>query len=73
MSSPKTFEIVGKLQEAGVEKDKVFDEVYNSFSFDRMRFKGHVMLNRMRIFPELKIILNLNYGVILNEKFIKNC
>lgn len=71
-SSPKTFEIVGKLLEAGVEKDKVFDEVYNSFSFDRMRFKGHVMLNRMRIFPELKtgyIYITAEDRAEFNEKY----
>lgn len=53
-SSPETFRIVGELLKAGAEKDKIFDEVYNSFSLNRMRFMGHVMLNRMHILPKLK-------------------
>ncbi|MDL2262989.1 DHHA1 domain-containing protein, partial [Bacteroidales bacterium OttesenSCG-928-I21] len=32
----------------------IFDEVYNSFSDNRMRFMGHVLLNRMLVLPELK-------------------
>jgi phosphoesterase RecJ-like protein len=53
-SNPNTFRVVGEMMKAGVDKDKIFDKVYNSFSFDRMRFMGHVMLNRMIINPELK-------------------
>lgn len=53
-SNPNTFRIVSELLKLGVEKNIVYDRVYNSFSLDRMRFMGHVMLNRMIIIPELK-------------------
>lgn len=53
-SSPNTFRVVGEMMKVGVDKDRTFDKVYNSFSFDRMRFMGHVMLSRMVIIPELK-------------------
>ncbi len=53
-SNPNTYRVVGEMMKTGVEKDKVFDKVYNSFSFERMRFMGHVMLNRMVVIPELK-------------------
>jgi len=53
-STPNTFRVVGELMKTGVEKDRVYDKVYNSFSADRMRFMGHVMLNRMIVIPELK-------------------
>lgn len=53
-SNPNTFRIVSELLKFGADKDYVFDKVYNSFSNDRMRFMGHVMLNRMVIIPELK-------------------
>ena len=53
-SDPNTFRIVGELMKYNVEKDIVYDRVYNSFSNDRMRFLGHILLNRMVIIPELK-------------------
>ncbi|MDD3860422.1 MAG: bifunctional oligoribonuclease/PAP phosphatase NrnA [Bacteroidales bacterium] len=53
-SNPNTYRVVGELLKKGVNKDKAYDKVYNSFSVDRMRFMGHIMLNRMVVFPELK-------------------
>lgn len=53
-SSPNTFRVVGEMMKIGVEKDLVYDKVYNSFSLDRMRFMGHVMMNRMVVIPEFK-------------------
>jgi bifunctional oligoribonuclease and PAP phosphatase NrnA len=53
-SDANTFRVAGELMKAGVDKDHVYDSVYNCFSLDRMRFMGHVMLNRMIIIPELK-------------------
>lgn len=53
-SDANTFRVAGELINAGVNKDKVYDNVYNCFSLDRMRFMGHIMSNRMIIIPELK-------------------
>lgn len=53
-SNPNTYIVVSKLLESGIDKNKIFDQVYNSFSADRMRFMGHVLLNRMVVIPELK-------------------
>jgi len=53
-SNPNTFRIVSELLKLGVEKNIIYDRVFNSFSVDRMRFMGHVMLNRMVVIPELK-------------------
>ncbi|MDR2008874.1 MAG: bifunctional oligoribonuclease/PAP phosphatase NrnA [Bacteroidales bacterium] len=53
-SNPNTYLVVAKLLELGINKDKIFDEVYNSFSVNRMRFMGHVLLNRMIVIPEMK-------------------
>ncbi|MBN2778906.1 MAG: bifunctional oligoribonuclease/PAP phosphatase NrnA [Bacteroidales bacterium] len=71
-SNPNTFRIVAELLKYGVEKDIVFDRVYNSFSEDRMRFMGHVMLNRMVLFPELKtgyIYITAEDRKVFKEKF----
>lgn len=71
-SSPNTFRIVSKLLEFGVDKDIIYDRVYNSFSEDRMRFMGHVMLNRMILFPEIKtgyIYITAEDRKLFKEKF----
>ncbi|HOZ30706.1 MAG TPA: DHHA1 domain-containing protein, partial [Bacteroidales bacterium] len=60
------------LLKKGVNKDKAYDKVYNSFSADRMRFMGHIMLNRMVVFPELKtayIYITAKDRKDFNEKF----
>lgn len=53
-SSPNTYITVAELLKLGINKDKIFDNVYNSFSEDRMRFLGHILRNRMVVFPKLK-------------------
>jgi phosphoesterase RecJ-like protein len=71
-SNPNTYRIVSKLLEFGVDKDIIYDRVYNSFSEDRMRFMGHVMLNRMVLFPELKtgyIYITAEDRKVFKEKF----
>ncbi len=71
-STPKTYRIVEKLLNYKVNKDFVYDRIYNSFSFDRMRFMGHVMLNRMVILPELKtgyIYITAKDREDFNEKY----
>lgn len=53
-STPNLYRVVSEMMKRGVDKNLIYDRVYNSFSFDRMRFMGHVMLNRMVVIPELK-------------------
>lgn len=47
-----TFRIVADLLEAGIEKGKVQDLVYNNFSSDRMRLLGFSLNEKMVILPE---------------------
>ncbi len=42
------------LIKKGVNHNKVFDNIYNNFSFDRMRFLGYCLNSKMIILPELK-------------------
>lgn len=71
-SRPNTYRIVSELMKHGVEKDKIYDKVYNSFSTNRMKFLGHVLLNRMVIIPELKtgyIYISAEDRKEFNEQF----
>ena len=49
---PELYEIVAKLVAAGVDKDAVYNRVFNAWSEGRMRLVGHCLNHKMRIFPE---------------------
>lgn len=48
----KTFEIVAKLIEAGIDTHRIHQEVYDTFSEDRLRLLGHCLSNRLTVLPE---------------------
>jgi phosphoesterase RecJ-like protein len=52
--TPKTFRIVAELLEAGVDKEKILNLIYNNFSADRLRLQGFALNKRMVVLPELK-------------------
>ena len=49
-----TLRIVADLLEAGVEKEKILNLIYNNFSADRLRLQGYALNKRMVVLPELK-------------------
>jgi len=49
---PEMYIIVGQLVAAGVNKDAIYNAVFNQYSADRMRLMGYCLYNKMRIFPE---------------------
>lgn len=49
---PEMYEIVGNLVRAGVDKDAVYNSVFNSYKADRMRLLGYCLYRKMEIFPE---------------------
>lgn len=51
-SSPDMYEVVSRLLEKGVDKDRIHDLVYNNFSADRMRLLGYSLDQKMKVFPE---------------------
>jgi phosphoesterase RecJ-like protein len=48
----ETFRIISELLAEGVEKEKVFNFVFNNFTADRMRLKGYALNERMVVIPE---------------------
>lgn len=51
-SSPDTYYIVSKLIEQGIDKDKIYWQVYDNYSIDRMRLLGYCLNHKMKVFPE---------------------
>lgn len=48
-SYPGVFHIVGELMNYGIEKDKIFTNVYDSYSEERMKLMGYCLLEKMSI------------------------
>ena len=49
---PEMYQIVGDLVALGVNKDEIYNRVFNAYSADRMRLMGYCLYQKMRIFPE---------------------
>ena len=52
--TPRTMRIVADLLEAGLDKSRIKDLIYNNFSVDRMRLQGFTLNKRMIVLPEFK-------------------
>ena len=56
-SSCELYEIIADLVRAGVQKDAIYDAVFNQYSIDRLRMTGYALYRKMRIYPEHHIAL----------------
>ena len=52
--SSRTFRIVADLLDAGIEKEKIINLIYNNFSSDRIRLQGFALNQRMVVLPEFR-------------------
>lgn len=53
-SYPEIFETVAGLMRLGADKDRIYHEIYNMFSADRMRLLGYSLDKNMKIMPEFR-------------------
>jgi phosphoesterase RecJ-like protein len=53
-SRPRTFEITAELLALGIEKDRIYGDVFNQFSENRVRLSGYLFNQKMIIFKDLK-------------------
>lgn len=49
---PEMYEIIADLVRAGVDKDAVYNAVFNQHSENRMRLWGYALYRKMKIYPE---------------------
>jgi phosphoesterase RecJ-like protein len=52
--SGSTFRIIADIIDFGLEKDRIFNLVYNNFSADRLRLQGLALDRRMIVLPEYR-------------------
>ena len=51
-SKAEIYTIISKLIEKGIDKDEIHRRVYDNYSENRFRMLGHLLSERMKIYPE---------------------
>ncbi len=51
-SKRQTFEVVADLLDLGINKDEIYDKVFDNYSYDRMRLLGNTLLNKMVVLED---------------------
>ncbi len=54
-SRPEIFHIIGELLAKGINKDKIYRNVYNNYSSWAIRFRGYVMSQKLNVFHDLHV------------------
>lgn len=49
---PQLYEMTARLLSIGVDKDGIYNAVFNQYSVERMKMVGYCLYNKMRVFPE---------------------
>ncbi|PZF71806.1 DHH family phosphoesterase [Taibaiella soli] len=52
VTTASVHEMIADLKRRGLEHSKIHEEVYDSWSVNRMRFVGYMLIERMEIFPK---------------------
>ena len=53
-NQPEMYIIIAQLLRLGIDKDDIYNKVFNSHSADRMKLMGYILDKKMVIFPELR-------------------
>ena len=70
--SSRTLRIVADLLETGIEKDKIINMIYNSFSEHRIRFQGFALNERMVVLPDYQTAyIYLTKADLADHKYVK--
>lgn len=51
------YTIIYELIKIGIDKDKIYQKVYSTYSADRMRLMGYCLYEKMKIYPEYNAAL----------------
>ena len=76
---PDTFKIVSELIAVGIDRDNIYNHVFNTNSIDRMHLLGYALSEKMEVIPELSTAIialdidelkRFNYKVGDTEGFV---
>lgn len=49
-SNPEVYEVISLLLTKGIDKDKIYRNVYNVYSVDRMRLTGYILYEKLKFY-----------------------
>lgn len=52
-NDPEIYEIIAGLMRKGIDKDMIVRNLYNQYSEGRYRLLGHILLNKMELYPDM--------------------
>jgi len=79
ISHSNTFRVAAELIGLGIDAYSIYDNVYNNFSYQRMRMLGYALEQKMTILPEYKTgfitltkqeLIDFNYKIGDTEGFV---
>ena len=53
-SNPETFGMVAELLQNGIDKDRIYSQVYDNYSIERMKLLGYSLKDKMVVLPDLR-------------------
>ena len=53
-NNPDTYLILADLLRTGIDRNRIYSNVYNQYSSHRMRLVGYCLYNKMKIYPEYR-------------------
>jgi phosphoesterase RecJ-like protein len=56
-NSSQIYYIISELIEKGIDKDAIYDKVYNDYSECRIRLQGYILYEKMKLFKEYRTSL----------------
>lgn len=56
-NNPDLYEMIAELMRAGINKDTIYNDVFNQYSADRVRLTGYCLYRKMRLFPKYHLAL----------------
>lgn len=56
-SRQETFAIVGELLAYGIDKDFIYDKVYNNYSINRLKLVGYLLYKKMQVYEKHGVAL----------------
>ncbi len=71
-NDPDIFIIISELMRKGINKDKIVRNLYNQNTEGRYRLMGHILLNKLEIYPELhSAIFSVTRDELKRFKYLK--
>ncbi len=56
-SYPDVWNVVSELLKTGIDKDRIFSDVYDNYSENRMKLMGYCLYEKLEVIPELNTAL----------------